>query len=436
MRVRKLTGLVFVTLFAMIFSPVGAQRNTIGFHGTVNEYHGDLSGSGFNFYQFKFIQPGGGLSLQQYLNASFNLVEMAAYDHVQYQPENQATGVDAQMYNLSLRLKYKFNNGYLLKEKAVIAPFLMAGAGETLIRFHPWQPGQPATPFRDSGLKANVMAGAGILFQLTGTFGIELANTLNMPLFDGWDGITSGRNDVYLQHSVGLIFGLGKGKTADADGDGVPDKRDRCPNTPPGIKVDRAGCPLDTDGDGIPDDRDGCPTVAGPAYTGGCPDSDGDGVADAGDKCPGTPAGIKVDGSGCPLDSDGDGIADVDDKCPNTPGGVAVDLSGCPTDSDEDGVPDYLDQCPNTPKGARVDARGCTVDRDGDGVPDNLDRCPDTPGPASNSGCPEVKAVTKARLQYVMHGIYFETGKALLKPVSYPMLNELVSILGQYPDYH
>ena len=30
-------------------------------------------------------------------------------------------------------------------------------------------------------------------------------------------------------------------------------------------------------------------------------DSDGDGVADFYDKCPGTPAGTKVDGSGCPL---------------------------------------------------------------------------------------------------------------------------------------
>jgi len=30
-------------------------------------------------------------------------------------------------------------------------------------------------------------------------------------------------------------------------------------------------------------------------------DSDGDGVADHFDKCPNTPAGVKVDGAGCPL---------------------------------------------------------------------------------------------------------------------------------------
>lgn len=59
-------------------------------------------------------------------------------------------------------------------------------------------------------------------------------------------------------------------------------------------------------------------------------DSDGDGVADAMDKCPGTPAGVEVDSTGCPLDSDGDGVPDFLDKCPGTPAGVDVDETGCP----------------------------------------------------------------------------------------------------------
>lgn len=59
---------------------------------------------------------------------------------------------------------------------------------------------------------------------------------------------------------------------ADSDGDGVPDDKDKCPNTPKGVKVDEYGCPLDSDGDGVPD------------YL---------------DECPGTPAGAKVDSRGC-----------------------------------------------------------------------------------------------------------------------------------------
>lgn len=90
-------------------------------------------------------------------------------------------------------------------------------------------------------------------------------------------------------------------------------------------------------------------------------DSDGDGVPDDRDKCPDTPRGVVVDADGCPVDSDGDGVPDYLDKCPNTPRGVAVDANGCPLDSDGDGVPDYLDKCPGTPRGVVVDEKGCPV---------------------------------------------------------------------------
>jgi len=91
-------------------------------------------------------------------------------------------------------------------------------------------------------------------------------------------------------------------------------------------------------------------------------DSDGDGVPDRLDKCPNTPRGVKVDSDGCPLDADHDGVPDYLDKCPNTPAGVKVDSDGCPLDADHDGVPDYLDKCPGTPPGMKVDANGCEVE--------------------------------------------------------------------------
>ncbi len=81
----------------------------------------------------------------------------------------------------------------------------------------------------------------------------------------------------------------------------------------------------DTDGDGIPDKDDRCPQEKGLANLGGCPDRDGDGIADALDACPDKsgPADMK----GCP-DSDGDGIADNLDRCPNEKG--VASMSGCP----------------------------------------------------------------------------------------------------------
>jgi OOP family OmpA-OmpF porin len=91
------------------------------------------------------------------------------------------------------------------------------------------------------------------------------------------------------------------------------------------------------------------------------PDSDGDGVPDDIDRCPNTPAGAKVDATGCEFDQDGDGVVDRLDQCPDTPHGTPVDAKGCPLDSDGDGVVDSLDKCPNTPKGDKVDSVGCTI---------------------------------------------------------------------------
>ncbi|MET4027316.1 OOP family OmpA-OmpF porin [Marinobacter sp. MBR-99] len=58
-------------------------------------------------------------------------------------------------------------------------------------------------------------------------------------------------------------------------------------------------------------------------------DSDGDGVPDNRDRCPNTPAGVQVDSRGCPVDSDRDGVPDYRDECPNTTAGATVDERGC-----------------------------------------------------------------------------------------------------------
>ncbi|MFC4701415.1 OmpA family protein [Glaciecola siphonariae] len=92
------------------------------------------------------------------------------------------------------------------------------------------------------------------------------------------------------------------------------------------------------------------------------PDTDGDGVYDAVDRCPNTPAGVRVDATGCNIDLDGDGVINSVDQCPRTPAGVAVDARGCAfKDSDGDGVLDNVDQCADTPSTDRVDEVGCSI---------------------------------------------------------------------------
>ncbi|HYW96776.1 MAG TPA: hypothetical protein VE870_14365 [Bacteroidales bacterium] len=60
-------------------------------------------------------------------------------------------------------------------------------------------------------------------------------------------------------------------------------------------------------------------------------------------------------------DEDGDFILDPVDDCPGTPYGVAVDTTGCPLDTDADGIPDYQDKEPGTASGAWVDDKGRTI---------------------------------------------------------------------------
>jgi hypothetical protein len=64
------------------------------------------------------------------------------------------------------------------------------------------------------------------------------------------------------------------------------------------------------------------------------------------------------------IDSDGDGVRDANDDCPSTPAGVKVNGRGCPdpTDTDKDGVPDYADKELATPAGSVVDATGKKVE--------------------------------------------------------------------------
>ncbi len=237
-----------------------------------------------------------------------------------------------------------------------------------------------------------------------------------------------GRNDIVP--TVGISYMFGK-KVEDRDGDGVPDTRDACPNTPKGISVDSNGCPLDSDNDGVPDYRDECPNTPKGVKVNvvGCQiigDSDKDGVNDNIDRCPDTPAGVKVDRYGCPVDSDLDGVPDYKDVCPGTPEGVSVNDKGCPPDSDKDGVPDYKDKCPDTPAGALVDLEGCPIDTDNDGVPDYRDECPNTPEGAKvdEKGC-----MVEVKLE-----IYFDTDSAVVKPEYYPEIEKIANFLKEHPD--
>ena len=375
------------------------------------QYHGNL-GSDFG----KLSAPahvGIQAHLTQYLSPTFDLGLLGNYQNYyrfvsDAAPYNSFTMRSA---SVDLGLKLKLNDGKILKEAAFIQPYLMGGGGlffaKSTGNYAFNGAGAPvAGSFSNNFNRFEVFGLAGLRFRLSPALALDITTSQHYPFTERADNLSNTNDKLYdrfLVHSAGLTLALGKAK--DTDGDGVPDRKDKCPDTPSGVKVDLVGCPVDTDGDGVADYQDKCPDVKGLATLQGCPDADGDGVADADDKCPNTPAGTKVDASGCPLDADGDG------------------------------VPDYLDKCPGTPAGTKVDANGCALDRDGDGVPDDQDRCPDRAGPASNKGCPEIPAEKRKVLNEATKYIQFDFNKATLKPSSNTRLQQMVQILNDYPDY-
>jgi OmpA-OmpF porin, OOP family len=146
------------------------------------------------------------------------------------------------------------------------------------------------------------------------------------------------------------------------------------------------------------------------------PDTDGDGLPDSVDKCPTVPEDHKPpnpsDGCPAPADRDGDGIIDSEDKCPDEP-------------EDKDGIDDE-DGCPED-------------DADKDGVLDKVDACPHEPGKPSpqpdKNGCPLfIKRIQGENEIRILKTIEFDTGRATIKAVSFPILNEIVDLLKANPD--
>ncbi len=162
----------------------------------------------------------------------------------------------------------------------------------------------------------------------------------------------------------------------------------------------------DNDNDGIPNKKDDCPDREGPIENNGCPwpDTDGDTVIDKDDTCPEEIG--DVENSGCPWpDSDGDSVLDKDDSCPEESG--PVENKGCPW-----------------------------IDADGDGVLDKDDKCPEAAGTVANDGCPEVEiteAVQKTLNEYAKT-ILFNSGKSSIKVESTQVLVDIIGILKEYPN--
>src|SRR5262249_25032711 len=145
--------------------------------------------------------------------------------------------------------------------------------------------------------------------------------------------------------------------------------------------------------------------------------------------------------NGCPppKDTDGDGIPDDVDACPTEPGVPSDDpkKNGCPEDTDGDDIPDAKDTSPDIKAIPTNDpaTNACPGDPDGDGIRDDKDACPNEKGKPNEdpkkNGCPEAVRVTEGEI-IILQQVQFDTGKATIKKVSDPLLDEVAGVLKEH----
>ncbi|MET0286586.1 MAG: OmpA family protein, partial [Polyangiales bacterium] len=110
---------------------------------------------------------------------------------------------------------------------------------------------------------------------------------------------------------------------------------------------------------------------------------------------------------------------------------------GCPNrDLDNDRIMTPVDLCPTLPG---IPPDGCPPrDTDGDGIYDPNDKCPRDPETKNNfqdfDGCPDEIPAQVAKFTGVIKGILFPSGKAQIRPASFPLLNDAVRVLQEYPE--
>lgn len=376
---KKAIRLLFAMTLLLSFSNVTAQDennpwaislgvNAVDYYAESQEGLDNFN-EFFNFGDHYNILPSiSSITVSRYLENSFILGVTGSINKIDKFGDDHSTYNDASYYALDGVVKYSFAN---LINSNVIDPYLGLGGGYTWL---------------DDIGSGTANGTAGVNFWLSDNIGLTLQTVFKHNFED--------YAYQHWQHTAGITIKFGG---ADADGDGIYDNEDACPEVF-GL-ADFNGCP-DTDGDGIEDNKDDCPNEAGTAEFNGCPDSDGDGVADKDDNCP-TVAGSK-DMGGCP-DADGDGIVDGDDDCPNEAG--PAENNGCPW-----------------------------TDKDGDGVLDKDDNCPDEAGTVANNGCPEVTEEVQDQLNAYAKTILFDTGKSSIKSESHAVLVDIIAILKEYPN--
>ena len=236
---------------------------------------GDLN-LGYSAYLKKHLTPTFGLKLQ-YLGGKISDVGT----------NNGASSIDTKLpWSVALSGEYTIANVNWRLFNAKVKPYIAAGVGAVNLN-------TVSSNTDDKQTRMFVPVDAGFKFAIAKGINLDLGYQLNWTndYFDGKTGYTF-EYDLFSYVHAGLEFALGsKEKPFMANSNPVATLVADYTKKYDDLKAERDA--LLASNKAVKDQMD--------AFAKGLKDDDGDGVANMFDKCPNTPAGTKVDGSGCPL---------------------------------------------------------------------------------------------------------------------------------------
>ena len=220
------TFFVVVAMFfvAFAFSANAMAENKAGSY-TLTPYLG-----GYSFSDEEGLKNGTAVGLGFGYNYTDRLGVEAVFNYVDFEIESTDQNANAKLL--------RFDGLYHFMPKEKLVPYLAAGLGFIDVN----------SGNEEDGFSALFDLGAGLTYSINDNLQLR-GDVRNIYEIDG--------SDNHLLYTVGITYLFGKKEpvrlpavkkaspvSVDSDGDGVYDDKDKCPNTPKGVKVDSTGCPI------------------------------------------------------------------------------------------------------------------------------------------------------------------------------------------------
>jgi hypothetical protein len=182
------------------------EKWNVGGHGGLAQYNGDLGNGWYSTHQAYYGL--GGISVSRYINDRIDASFFGTYGELGYL--GQYTVVNDRPLDNNFRIRLATGNFllryHLVSRESVVGPYVFGGVSamnqqdRSIVR----------TPGSRSIDLAFPTAGGGLIFRFGPIISLQLQEMFMYTWADDVDHHAQGMNDMYLLHSIGLTFNLGK----------------------------------------------------------------------------------------------------------------------------------------------------------------------------------------------------------------------------------